>query len=117
MFIDLVQRIYDIDPVTVGPFTGFRFTGWHRVTRYNSDTNKIECRFWLPPCDELDASAEGFEVQQIRSALDVAENPSTETEGHRVESGQVLYGTDLKINLKRVLRQADLLESDEGGGN
>ncbi len=118
----LVQRIYEDSPVTVGPFTGYRFTGWHRVTRY--DGTKPET-FYLPPGPDLDGSATdgiGFEISQMRYGMlgSSGRAVSTETEAERISTGQVLYGKDIRMgiaNIHRALRNAPLLEGPEGAGD
>jgi hypothetical protein len=118
--IYLVQRVYEEDPVTLGPFTGYYFTGWHRVTVYNKDDAKIEGKHFLPPGVMLDASEEGFEINQMRLATQSGTLPTTETEDHRVTHGVVLYGSDMRLgsaNIRRMMRQAKLMEGVEGAGD
>jgi len=113
----LIQRIYEDEPITVGPFTGYYFTGWHRVTRYDTVEGGLT-RFFLPPGANLDVGEAGFEVTQIKHAQ--RDEPAVETEEHRVTTGQVLYGSDLRIGLSKVrqiLRQAELLRSADGAGD
>ena len=81
-------------------------------------------RFWLPPCHELmgydrvQDGFSGFEISNMRM-LNTDDKTTTETEGDRVVTGQILYGQPLHIGIagiSRAMRKADLLESDEGYG-
>jgi hypothetical protein len=116
----LVQRIYEDEPVTDGPFTGYYFTGWHSVTRYDGTKPS---KFLLPPGANLDGdtSGLGFEVTQMDFNDTASRADSlTETEESRViDRGKILYGKPLYWGLakiRRTMRQMDLMESNEGYG-
>lgn len=115
-YIYLVQRVYSDEVVTQGPFQGRLFTGWHRVSRYDRDTKKLQ-KFWLPPCHELEGGTNGFSVTQINLAIGAS--TATQDEVLRPNSGQILYGNPIHIGIEgisRALRAANLMESDEGYG-